>query len=105
IAASQQLDALRQLRADWAAIGPGAGLDPLVELELAAAESAAERLALDSALKLIKEKAFERAATELAPLAASRYLPAPVAQAVPGLVTNLKGLAAMVAMNPAPELP
>ncbi len=90
ISTQQRLAALRQLRSDWASIGPSAGLDPLVEMELAAAEAAAERVVLDRALAAIEARNYAAAIVELAPIAESRYLPAPIAQAIPGLIADLK---------------
>lgn len=105
VAAEQRLASLRLLRADWVAVGPGAGLDPLVELELAAAEAAAEQLALARAFSLVEDKQYAAAAGALVPLLDSRHLPAAVARAVPGLRTNLFQLVAALDLNPAGELP
>ncbi|MBA4064184.1 MAG: hypothetical protein C0501_10810 [Isosphaera sp.] len=102
---ARRLAALRALRGDWAAVGPGAGLDPLVELELATAEAAAERAALLRALGFVDGKEYAKAAAELAPLADSRHLPVPVARAVPGLLADLRALAAVTALKPDGALP
>jgi hypothetical protein len=102
---ARRLAALRALRGDWAAVGPGAGLDPVVELELAAAEAAAERLALLRALGFVDEKEYTKAAAALAPLADSRHLPVPVARAVPGLLADLRALVAVTALDPNGLLP
>jgi len=101
----QRLAALAQLRADWAAVGPGVGLDPLVELELAAAEAAAERLALGNALTAIAAKSYSTALTELQRLTASRHLSVPIVEALPGLVDDLNRLVVAESLNPNGRLP
>jgi hypothetical protein len=80
---------LRQLCADWAAIGTGAGLDPILALELEATEAAGERAILAAALKLIADERLPDAAAKLDALDAPRHLPAAVVQALPDLRTEL----------------
>jgi len=84
------LPELRKLRADWVAVGPGAGLDPIIAMELEAAESGAERLALAEALRLIRNGQFIEANEKLEALGSPRYLPAAVVQALPELRAELK---------------
>jgi len=82
---SASLVELRQLRTDWLAIGSGVGLDPIVAMELEAAESAAERLLLAEVLKLIADGRFADADEKLDFLESPRYLPAVVVQTLPEL--------------------
>jgi hypothetical protein len=84
------LTELRQLRTDWNAVGPGAGLDPLMAMELEAAESAAERVLLAEALRLVRDGRFAEATAKLDALGSPRYLPAAVVQALPELRAELK---------------
>lgn len=76
---------LRRVHADWHAVGPGAGLDPILAMELEAAESAAERLLLAEILQLIDNGPRNEAAAKIALLESPRYLPAVVVQALPEL--------------------
>jgi hypothetical protein len=81
---------LRHLRADWAAIGSGAGLDPILAMELEAAESVAERAILADVLQLVAANQFADAETKLESLESPRYLPAVVVQALPELHAALR---------------
>ncbi len=90
---------LRKLRADWAAVGPGAGLDPIVAMELEAAESAAERLLLAEILQLVSDGRFADAAEKIGVLESPRHLPAAVVQALPGLRDELVRTAPLMRMR------
>jgi hypothetical protein len=96
---ASSLDDLRRLHADWHAIGPGAGLDPLLAMELEAAQAAAERELLTDALKLIAASRFAEAESKLAALVAPRYLPVAVVQLLPGLRAELKRAVPFVEMK------
>ena len=80
---------LRALRADWLSVGTGAGLDPILAMELEAAESAAERALLADALKLAADGWFALAVVKVDSLASPRYLPAAVVVALPELRAEL----------------
>ncbi|MBN9119215.1 MAG: hypothetical protein J0I06_08650, partial [Planctomycetes bacterium] len=90
---------LRRIRADWNAIGPGAGLDPIVAMELEAAESAAERLLLAEILQLIRDGRFTDAADKIGALESPRHLPAAVVQSLPGLRDELRRADPLVRMR------
>ncbi len=81
---------LRRLRADWVAVGPGVGLDPIVAMQLEAAESAAERLLLAEILLLIRDAQFASADAKLGAIDSPRYLPAAVVHALPDLRAALR---------------
>ncbi len=90
---------LRRLRADWVAVGPGAGLDPIVAMQLEAAESAAERLLLAEILQLVRDGRFADAGAKLVALESPRYLPAVVVHALPDLRAELKKAPAFAAVQ------
>lgn len=92
---------LRQLRSDWHAVGTGVGLDPIVAMELEAAESAAERLLLAEILKLIADGRFADAHAKLDFLESPRYLPAVVVQTLPDLRMWLQQTVPFVQMQAA----
>ena len=48
---------------------------------------------------------YAEALTDLSLIADSRYLPTPIAQAIPGLITDLKRLIATMSVNPEGALP
>jgi hypothetical protein len=81
---------LRRLRADWNAVGPGAGLDPIVAMELEAAESAAERLLLAEILQLVRDGQLTEAADKITVLESPRHLPAAVVMVLPALRDELR---------------
>ncbi len=90
---------LRRLRLDWAAVGPGAGLDPIIAMELEAAESAAERLLLAEVLRLIRDSQFIDANAKLSLLDSPRYLPAAVVHALPELRAEVTRIVPFVKMQ------
>ncbi len=96
---------LRQLRADWVAVGPGAGLDPIVAMQLESAESAAERLLLAEVLELVGGSMFERAEAKLAALESPRYLPTSVAFALPELRASLAAVVPLARLRAALDAP
>lgn len=86
---------LHRLRADWLAVGPGAGFDPVVAMQFEAAESAAERLVLAEVLDLLADKKFADARAKAEPLGAPRHLPVIVTQTLPELRDALRLAAAL----------
>jgi hypothetical protein len=94
------LATLRLLRMEWGPPGTETGYDLFVELEMEAAEAAAEWMLLDSALELLKTNKYASAVTQLSLLSDSRFLPAPIAQAIPALLADLRHLAALSELNP-----
>lgn len=105
VVASQQFVTLRQLRADWNAVGPGAGLNPALEMQLAAAEAAAEKGALTRALGALKEKQYLKAATDLALIHESRHLPIAITKTIAELEANLLRRIRVSELNPEGPLP
>jgi hypothetical protein len=98
--AEQFLATLRLVRMEWGTLGPDTGYDLYLEMELEAAEAAAEWLLLDGALDLLGKNKFASAVTQLSPLSDSRFLPAPIAQVIPALLVDLRQLAAVSELNP-----
>ncbi|AWM35769.1 hypothetical protein GobsT_65370 [Gemmata obscuriglobus] len=84
---------LRRLRADWVALGPGSGLDPIVAMQLEAAEAGAERLFLADGLELIAAGRFAEAFARFEPLELPRYLPVSAVRALPELREALRRVA------------
>jgi hypothetical protein len=79
---AERLAALRELRADWNSIGPGGRLDPLTEMELEAAEAAAEKQILLSVIESVKAKRYQQAWADIKPILQPRYLSLPLSRAV-----------------------
>ncbi|MDY3556442.1 hypothetical protein R5W24_005608 [Gemmata sp. JC717] len=92
---------LRRLRADWVGLGPGSGADPIVAMQLEAAEAVAERLHLAAVLDLIAAGRFADALDHFEPLEPSRYLPVAVARALPELRAELRRTAPFVRLQAA----
>ena len=84
---------------------PAAEIDPIVALQLDADEAAAERLLLNEALGLVRDKNYAFAVARLAPLTTSRFLPAAVAQSIPGLIEDLRRLDAVTRLVAIEKMP
>jgi hypothetical protein len=80
---------LRRLSSDWHALSSSAELDPLLAMELEAAEAAAERAILAEVFKLIAARQFAEADAKLDSLGAPRYLPVAALQVLPTLRADL----------------
>lgn len=81
---------------------PLVGIDPQTETMLNPTEAAAERLLLNEALGLIRDKKYAFAVARLTPLTASRFLPDEVARAIPKLIEELRRLDAVTQLAATP---
>jgi hypothetical protein len=96
---------LRQLRSDWRAVGTGAGLDPVLAMELEAAESVTEQALLADALKFIADGRFADAETKLDSLGAARYLSVSVVEKLTVLRAELRRTIPFVRMGAELQFP
>jgi hypothetical protein len=92
---------LRRLRAEWLAVGPGAGLDPLLAMRLEAAERAAEAALFGELFDHLAAGRYARALDVIDALGEPRFAPAAAVLELPVLRPEVAHAAALARVRAA----